>query len=434
MTTPRHASIELATQSDFEPLGMVLGSLLRWSWLVALLGAAAGGGSWLLASRDNDESVSASSRLGLTEATVWPFYDVELEAAQTILNSADFELELESLVGAELDVASERPELLSILDIVVTADDRSTAVEGTDRAAELMVSRSLDGPAFERDAELQRLDLVIGDLEEQIATIRADLDGVIAELVVVTTERAAADTAELRTREFLLTTERDSLARVLDDRTRDMAGRVNDRRTAELSTPRQVLRVVRPTSADSDEPDASRALAIGVGAAAVLVSATAVVLLDRRRGRIRSLWQLSRIGGAQTALGLSSASGSGSISGIGELADRLYDFAGDCARVVGVIDSTASGINTEALALLLSDEGLPTAVVDRPLCSPQARISLIDLTAEYASPVASRRQSRDCDGMLLLVDAKTGIRNAAGLVDRASASAGLVAAVLVSGP
>lgn len=426
--------MERALQSDLQPLGTVIGSLLRWSWAIALMGAAVGGGAWLLLADDGQEINTATARVGLTEATRWPFYDVELEAAQTIVNSAAFRTELEADLGWALEhLVADATNQLSVFDIEVGAGDPSTALEAANRAAELIIARSLSGEIDTRQAALETYDREIAELETQIAELRSRMDGVIPQLTAISAQRSLEDTPELRQQEFLLMTERDSIARILGDRERDVAGRQAARLGISATEPAATLRLVRPASLVGENTDETRAIVAGAALLAVLAAATGVVLLDRRRGPIRSLWQLSAIGGAETTLGIE-AGPDASVTGISNLVDCLHRFSAQGSSLVGVIDSTRARIDVVALASLVTEEGLPAAAVETPVAYSEAVISFIDVSAEHEHPEATRRNSRRCDGLLILVDKRTGIRRASALIDRASANPGLVAAALVSAP
>ncbi len=403
-------------QGDLAPLRLTVLSLFRFGWIAVILAGAVGGLGWTLAA-DDEATPSARSRVGLTQAAVWPFYDVEIEAAQFTVNSDAFQQQVESSIGTELDdLRTSTSAQLAVFDIVATAADGDTAVEAAELAARLVVEWS-DRRLMETFAsELETLQTQMEELEARRQENEDELAEVAEALSIVRTEREISDSVELSDQDFDLARRRDSLARTLTSLEVDLASKVTMIGEYPSNTPQPMLQVVRAAELDPEQSSTSRVAVYAAAGLVFLAASAAAVILDRQHGAIRSAWQVRNVCGSGHVVEMSPGEGS-AISGIAALADRIDTFAGP-GSLVGFVDATSLDLRIDdvAAALELHGVGAEPDVSSSPI--PLDGIVVVDVSTEFRDVEAPRPVSRRCEAIVIMVDRETGIRRATSLIQR----------------
>lgn len=430
---------------DLEPVGQLLGSLFRWSWLIAAVVAVVAGTAWVLGDTDSDDAANeATVRLGLTEQTEWPFYDVELEAGRFLATTAEFQDAVEDRVGYEVDsVGGNLPESLAVFDVTVVADSPENAVAAANVAAALMVESTVSDATKSHVLSLERADIEIADIQARIAEVEAEGTAAGEALTALYVDRDAGnDDPALSNQEFEFQTRRQEAASIHNDLGRTLVALEADRASsAAWFTGAPTLRIIRE-AAPGEASDSSRIpVAIAAGFGALLLASAIVVALDRRVGRVRSSWQLANVAGApvHTELGV----GPGAhLSGCGALAD-VIEVGGEAEqtkneqtkserKVLGVIN-LADALELEDLAQSLSAHGLDIAVVPDPNEPGPQSISLVDVSDEYRETDTPRSLSRLCDSLILFVDKQQSLSRTTAIVTQSSRNPGLLSAAVVRG-
>lgn len=420
--------------ADLEPMGLVVGSLLRRAWIIVGLTAVVAVATWLLlgALEDPIEDVTATSRVGVTTEVVWPFYDVVLEQGRVIAEDPALRADLESEFGFPIvSVTTGVPELLSVFDIEVVADTGANAAAAADRAAAMVVERGIEAQSAGVASEIAALDEQIVELETRVANAQRQVDELSAEMQEIAAQLDLEYTQARDEQRFQLSLERDIQQVALVETTRSLNNRISER-SALLATaePAPQFEVLRRSENPEDASSPRLPLAIGLGLVALLLTAAAAVVFDRRTGNLRHPWQLRHVCGSERVDEL--VAQNALIRNAAGLADRLHAERSTGRSIIGVIDATGRGIDPTVLAHALGAQGLPTDVSVDPFPAADGSLTLVDVTREHRSADEPRVRTRHCHGVVLLVDRGTSIREATELIERTSSTPGLVTTVMIA--
>jgi uncharacterized coiled-coil protein SlyX len=422
------------TRAELEPMSLVLSSLARRAWAILLVTAGVGAATWVATGMSSDpaDEVTASSRVGITQAAEWPFYDVVLEQGRMIVADPSFRADLESELGfALVDLRTVIPDKLSVFDIEAVADTPDHAVAAADRAAQLVIERA-DAAALEQaTARVASLDIEIADLDARIAELEAEIAAQTARITEIGALQATGDATIAENEEgYTVTTARDVNQMLVSDLERERASKIGERTTASATpVPEPEYQVLGLAETPDEDSSARLPITIAAALAAFLAACTAVVVIDRRIGRVRTAWQLRHVCGAPDADEVVAAGSS--LRGAGVLADHLHRAAENDQRVIGVVDGTQRGVDLQLVSRQLTEHGLTTSFTNVPARVPGDDISFVDVTDEYATLDTPRRLSRQCDAVLVMVDTRTPVREASSLIERSAASPGVLTTLLV---
>ncbi len=420
-------------RSDLEPIGLVIGSLIRRSWLIIGAAALVGVGTWLLAGwgAHPTDDVTATSRVGITTETQWPFYDVVLEEGLVLVADDRFEGDLESELGFDIvSLTTVIPDALSVFDIKVVADTSEHAVAAANRAAEMVVERGVAATAEKNTGKIAALDTQIADLDRRIEAVTTEMDSQTMQIVEMQASLDRQYDQELEAERVALSQERDVNQSILTDLARERSSRDTDRVTlASVGDPLAQYQVLRLAETEAASDSTRTPLTLGVTAAAILLASAVAVAWDRRSGNVRATWQLRRVCGAHAAheIGVHGRA----VTSVGPLADQLHRATESDQRVIGLIDATGRGLELDSIVRELLPHGLNTTIADEPLGANDRDITFVDVTDEYSSSDAPRRRSHLCDGIVVFVDRNTRVSAASQIVDRVDVSPGLLSTVLV---
>lgn len=429
--------------SDLEPLGLFVGSLLRWSWLIVGFVVAVASTAWLFGGSDDDETVNeATVRLGLTQETVWPFYDVELEAGRFLATTSEFKTAVEDRVGYDVgSIVGILPDSLAVFDLTVTADSPEKAVEAANVGAAVMVELTVMDVTETHALSIERSDTEIADVRARIADVEAEGAAAGEALTTLYNEMASGnDDPALLDREFELKARRQEASAIHSDLERTLVSLETARASAEAwFTGEATFRIIREAVPGEGTDSSQVPVAIASGFGALLLASAAVIALDRRVGSVRSSWQLANVAGAPVHTELSVGPG-GHVAGCGALAD-VIEAERDSQQtgshqldsglsVFGVINLSDS-VELTDFAEGLSAHGLSTSVVIKLNEAGPQGVSLVDVSDEYRQADTPRSISRLCDGLILLVDKQESLASISAIVAQSSRKPGLISAAFV---
>ncbi len=325
-----------ARSADLAPWPVIATVLTRAAPAIAAVSLLAGAVTlWATSNRDRPE---ASSRLGLTDEVVWPFYDqVRDELSVAVDDPSVRDRVADAVQGADFDLRVETPIDQTYIDVIASASDTNTAVAASDAAAEQLVERSTGTGGRSQQIQLQsiqdELEVVDRRVADLQATIRASFDATVA----------LGDGSDPGTsvRRQELQSQRSTLGAELDELTRRRVQLDSDARQLQrqIDAKQPEAEVVRRAGAVSGGSD-SFGRPIAAGLAAAVLTALGAILVDRYRGRVRNAWYVEGAGGVELLADL--RAGQQQLGGANELAARLDEafLHGDDAvlrgRVVGV--------------------------------------------------------------------------------------------------
>jgi hypothetical protein len=422
-----------APGTDLQPISLVVGSIVRRAWVIGTVTALVAAAAWIGfgLGQDATDDRTATTRVGVTTAVVWPYFDVARERARALVESPEFETQLESELGYPVEgISTAVPDMLSVFDISVVADTADHAVEAADRAADLIVDIGIERQSADTEAQIAALDQQIAELDTTVNTAQAAVDAANQRLSEIAEQQAAEFDQVLQEENFAIAMQRDVDQARLIDSDRERTGKINARRTLSEAAPAAAEYEVLPRTADPRTSTSPRLpLTLALAFVALIVSSVVVVIWDRRRGLLRHPWQLRQVCGAPAVDSL--VADDEPAQQTAALADRIHVARARGASVFGVVDATGRGMSAEALAQGLSDQGIACVVADEPITDPDALVTLVDVTDEHGSAQATRTRTRDCDGVVLLVDGATTIATAKALVQRCSLTPGIVSSLMV---
>jgi hypothetical protein len=431
-SAPRFQSTA-SVAGDLEPISLVLGSLLRRSWLILAVAALAAGIGWTLAATDVDNSSNeATARLGLTQQTEWPFYDVELEAGRFRATTPEFRSRVEDRLGYSLiSVDGTLPDSLAVFDLTVVADSPDRAVEAANVAAELMIDLATADVNEIDTTYIEQIDVDIADVQARITEFEAEGDAAGDALTALYIETGSGnDDPALFDQEFDLKETRNRAASARNDLERTLVALETERASVVVRVGGEsTLRILRDAVPAEAQDSSQVPVTIAVGFVALLVGSAAAIAVDRRAGPVRSSWQLENIAGAPVHAELRVDSDH-SILGCGQLADAIDAGLSNGQSVFGVIN-LAGAVSLDELAHGLSKHGLPSSVVAGPREAGDELIRLVDVSEEYRDDEAPRSMSRSCDSLILLVDKRQSLSATSAIVTQCTTNPGLLSAAYV---
>lgn len=417
---------------DVQPLTSILRTLLRWSWLIALAGVGVGL-LVLVTSRPEATEARATTRIGLTNQVVWPFYDAARDRLEIQLTEPGFDTEIEEAIEGELvELTMVAPANQAFVELTAVAADAETASEAATLAAERLVQQSVS-------AQEERLTSLITDNERESADLGAEAEEISRQMDANLVEQQALR-ADPSAQTFTAVTRLESAYRQLELQ-RDAVVQEQLEVTAEAADLSRQLRSVQPEAevlrrAEITEASAGQrpwTTAVLAGLAAAMVTGLAVIILQREFGRIRTPWHAGSI--ARTPV-FGHITGTGhDLRGVASVADHVLDQLARGHRVLGV---TGVGDPTAGATIHLLGEELPTwdltvLSVEKPSASidPAADgvdaiqiedlrsideiegiaefiddevkqdLVLVDLDGDYDSDDTFRLRSRICSGVLI---------------------------------
>ena len=418
---------------DVQPLGAIIRTVMRRAWLIVLVGAAVFG-AVLYSSSSANETTRATVRVGLTSEVVWPFYDATRDRLELYLTEAGFDTEIEDAVGGEVDeLIMSIPANQAYVEITAVAANATTAAEAATTAAARLSERTITTQQERLTAEIDALRTEISDLANQVdelnAQIQSNLDqqdqlrGDLAAGTELARLAGELQSLELQRDSYLeeqlnLTNQRDTLSRQL----------------ASVQPEAELLR-----RAEVTEPSATArpwATAVLAGLVASLVTAVAVIVLERELGVVRTPWHAE----AMTRLpivGHITRRGD-DLTGLASTADTLLEYLARGSRVVGMVGGPQASAEATIglLARRLPDWGLTVLAVEGPeaAAGPRQLLSgadlvriedlrsldeledlasfidneakqdlvLVDLDGDYETDDAFRLRSRICGGVVVI--------------------------------
>ncbi len=348
---------------DVQPLGAIIRTVVRRAWLIGLIGAAVFT-LVLLSSSAATSTTRATVRVGLTSEVVWPFYDATRDRLELYLTEAGFDTEIEDAIGGEIDeLTMSIPANQAFVEITATAADGATAGDAATMAAQRLSERTVSTQQDRLTGEIDALRTEISDLGNQVdelnVEIQANLDqqdllrgdvGAGIELA-----RLGVDFRSLELQRDSYLEEQLTLTNQLDTLNRQLAS---------VQPEAQLLR-----RAELTEPDASArpwAKAILAGLAASMVSAVAVIVLERELGIVRTPWHAEAM--TQTSTFGHITEGDDGPTGLAATADELLEHLAQGTRVIGLAGSgdAPAEATIDLLARRLPDWGLTVLAVEGP--------------------------------------------------------------------
>ncbi|MGH1490452.1 MAG: hypothetical protein ACRBK7_13870 [Acidimicrobiales bacterium] len=382
---------------------------LRWSWLM-ILGGVAGVllASWFTPAQ---QSYSATSRVGLTDQVVWPFFDATRQRVAGRADDLDPSVALAGIVDEQVTIDVSLPTSETYINIRATAPTPETAVLAANTIAEQLVA----GDASNETSSVFRPVLVeleqnISELETRIATMDRGYEELLLQQVEAEArwivlrfddeqpqsvlEEALGTKTLLDSEVLSARSRRDSELRRLSAFRIELDRLLLDVESEQIGPDVELLR-----SAVSQELTASplRARQVIGGLTGITVAAMAIWVLDRSLGRVRSAAALR----STTGLPVIDAT---SERGIGQLA--LWATQLDAHEAVGFVG------DPEQLGDLLRDASplwlKPTLVVsatDPLLLSPEERRSklILVLLGDPSRGHTFDRAIAACDTSVLVV-------------------------------
>ena len=421
---------------DLAPWGVIAGTLARSAPVIAAIGLLVGASTLTVSSANGP--AEASSRLGLTDEVVWPFYDQVRDELSVAADDPELRDRVsEALDGAEYELRVETPIDQTYIDITAAADDADTAVAAADAGAQLLVERSAGTDRRTQELQLQfltdEMELVDRRSEDLRAAVASSFEATIG-LGDATDPAASVRRQQLQSERSTLNAELEELTRrrvQLDSEARQL------RREIDSSQPEaQVVR--RAAALDGDGRPIARPLVAAVVAAAL--AALGALMLDRYRGRLRNAWYVEGAAGVELLADLRDERRR---EGVGELAARLEDalLQGDDTvlrgHVVGVMSVAPTLFPAAEIvkdALVAANHHAETAVPDPITGFGNERMThttLVPLGQDLDRPERHRR-ARSCAGLIIVVtqsDRVNDLRRTAGEARRLPAP--LLGAILV---
>ena len=429
MTDVRPAS------ADLQPLGLVLGALIRRSYVIVAITALAAAGTWFAIGPSDSDSgqYAATSRVGITTVTQWPFYDVELDRGRLMVDDVEFVTALEAELGIDvIDVSTTIPDALAVFDVTAVADTPEHAVAAADRAAEMVVERNVAALQQDTTDQIAQTQLEITDLQTRVDAARASVDQQNEQIAEIVAQQQA-EWSDLREEQrFAISLDRDVQQNLYNTLSQELATKQSALVTLQSAgAPLSVYEVLRRADTPGESSSKRLPATLAAALAALLVTSTLVVVADRRTGPVRSAWQLRSICGARTAAVLRRSGPA--LQGTGPLADAIHGAVDQGTGVLGLVDATGRGLDLGMVVQQLGARGLGGLLVDVPLATPpNSKITFVDVSDEYRDPDSARVRSNACDSIVLFVDTRTSVKDARSIVDRIEVSPGLLIAFLVS--
>ncbi len=383
--------------------------LLRWSWLM-ILGGVAG---VLLASwfTPPQQSHTATSRVGLTDNVVWPFFDATRQRVAGRADDLDPAVALAGIVNEPVTIDISLPSSETYINIRATASTPEAAILAANAYAQQLVDGdSASDTASTSQPILEELDRTIADIEAEVAAMDIAYDLLLEQQVEAEARWIVLrfdDEQPQSVLEEALGTKTVVDAEVLSARSK-RDSELRRLSALEIQRDRLVLDIesepVGPDvellrSAVAQELAASplRARQIVGGLTGITVAAMAIWVLDRSLGRVRSAAALR----STTGLPVIDAT---SERGIGQLA--LWATQLEAHEAVGFVG------DAEQLGDLLRDASplwlKPTLVVsatDPLLLSPEERRSklILVLLGDPTRGHVFDRAIAACDTSVLVV-------------------------------
>ncbi len=434
---------------DVQPLGAIIRSVLRRAWLIGLVGAAVFA-LVAMSSAAETSTARATVRVGLTSEVVWPFYDATRDRLELYLTEAGFDTEVEEAIGGEIDeLTMSIPANQAFVEVTAVADDGATAAEAVTVAAQRLSERTISTQQDRLTEEIDALRTAITDLGNQVDELNLQIQDNLDQQDLLRGDIAAGtELARLGAEFQSLELQRDSyleeqltLTNQLDTFTRQLGS---------VQPEAELLRRAEVTEpATATRPWAKALLA---GLAAAMVTAVAVIVLEREVGLVRTPWHAATM----TRLPVFGhvTRGEDDLTGLAATADQLLEHLAQGTRVIGL----AGGVEIPAeatidlLARRLPDWGLTVLAVEGPESTGEGRhipdsadlirikdlrsldeledvatfiddeakqdLVLVDLDGDYESEDAFRLRSRICGGVVVV--AAEGRTRAPALRTRAS--------------
>ncbi len=262
--------------ADLAGVRLTLGSLLRWSPVIAIAALV----GWTLGSSlpDLGRPDSATVTLGLTDQVVWPFYDAVVARQPALLDEAGVVADAQATTGLvvdDLEFDLDTGQTNAVIRLVVDASSADDAVALADAIADALIAANL---AEQRTTVQQRIDDVTTRLDER----RARLDELNLERDEALFSGRPDDADQARSAAIVVTTGIAGLEDQLVDA------------QAELDSLRPRVEIVAPAVAGRDRSDDVRSNAV-TAALLALVAIALVPTLDRMISRLRSAAQVRRI-------------------------------------------------------------------------------------------------------------------------------------------
>lgn len=363
-----------------EPLRLIR-VLLRWSWLIILVGLLAVGSVWFAFGRDSE--ARATARVSLTQEVVWPFYDVARERVRasyddTMRNEIADQLGLDP---AEVDVTIEQPDSQAYLDVVARSTDLGRAVAVANATADALVASELAVSQGEYDAAVAAAEDVVTGLRGELGEVGAQIDLLFAEKETAADEYGAlqgspdqpaaqVELERIANELEVAEAEQNSLVYRISEAERAVEEARTDvaRNTVEPGFPATVER--------GEEGGASLQL-LALGAmVGLLIGAGAALVLDRDYGSLLDLadlesrfelpvvdatgvegWEngalaLLRLHEPGAAIGVAAGTDADSALAVAEFGDRLARAGVAAALVYGPDDSPNAAAELDSLDLI----------------------------------------------------------------------------------
>jgi hypothetical protein len=313
--------------ADLAGVRLTLGSLLRWSPVIAIAGLL----GWTLGSSlpDVGRANSATITLGLTDQVVWPFYDAVVARQPTLLEQGGVLAEAEATTGivadgVEFDLDTGQTD--AVIGLVVDATESDDAVVLADAIG---------------------AGLVAANLAEQRSTVQQEIDDLTTRLEQ---RRTRLDELNLQRDEQLFSGDQDaadqtgSAAIVIANGIAGLESQLADAEAA-LESLRPRVEIIAPAAAGRDRTDDVRANAVTAALLALLTLAV-VPTLDRRVSRLRTAAQARRIWPGVPVL--DERRGSELLGGsAGEAARRISDDGRLATTVLALDDRSAAALATD---------------------------------------------------------------------------------------
>ena len=379
-------------------MSAILRTIVRRSWVLALVGLAA----FLLVlttGSSAETDARATTRIGLTNQVVWPFYDAARDRLEIQLTEPGFDTEVEEAIGGELtELTMVVPANQAYVEVTAVAEDGEMAAAAVTLAADRLVEQSVS-------AEEARLTSLISDLDRESADIGAEADELTRqmdanlveqdELLADPSPGAVTALAQLESDYRQLELQRDGVL------TEQLAV------TAESADLSRQLRAVQPEAevlrraevADTTTEQRPWATALLTGLAAAMVTGLIVIVLEREFGRIRTPWHAGSL--ARTRVFGHITVDDDGVEGVAAVADHALDHLARGDRVIGI--TGVEDPSAEATIHLLADQ---LAVWDLTVLSIEKPSASIDPAADGvdAIRIEDLRSIEEIEGIAELID------------------------------
>ena len=280
----------------------IVSSLAKSWWIVlgaAVLAAAIAIAAMQLVKPQPD---TASIRVGLTSASVWPRYQADLESFSNIVNRGDLQASVkESIDGEILDINTETVEGIFVVEVQVSADSPAVAVAATEVLALEAIAIQAEEADGARDEELAVLSAELVNAQDtlvQLERVEEEARNAAIELAAATDEGDFSFEAEALYRSADAQAARATADRnAVEQRIRTVSNQVSDLELrAELPSDR--LFVVQDATLLSESAAISGPIPpIAAALFAAIAMGSFVVARDRLRGPVRDVDQIERIAG-----------------------------------------------------------------------------------------------------------------------------------------